>query len=87
MKFICHVTSHNRYVTLLLDVWLLIRNHPFVNFDSRRSRENEFPFFMSCMTLIVHAINRLCDYVDNTPVLEPTILSNLVVISLTEVEI
>ena len=43
------------------------------------------------MTLCDHVINRLCDFVDDTPVLyyiyEPTTLPSLVAIGLVEVEI
>ena len=39
------------------------------------------------MTLWDHVINRLCDFVDDKPVLEPTTLSSLVAIGLAEVEI
>ena len=39
------------------------------------------------MTLCDHVVNRLCDFVDNRPALESTILSSLVVIGLTEVDI
>ena len=38
------------------------------------------------MTLCDHVINRLCDFVHNRPVLEPTTLSSLVAIGLAEVE-
>ena len=76
------------YVTLLLDMWLLIISHPSVNFDSHRSRENEFiTFFICYMTLYDHVINRLCYFVDNKPVLEPTNLSNFLATVLSEVEI
>ena len=50
-------------------------------FDSHRSCENEF------MTLFDHMINRLCEFVDNKPALEPTTLSSLVAIGLAQVEI
>ena len=39
------------------------------------------------MTLCDHVINRLCDFVDNKPTLEPTTLSSLLAIGLVEVEI
>ena len=39
------------------------------------------------MTLCDHVINRLCDFVDDTPALEPTTLPSLVAIGLVEVEI
>ena len=39
------------------------------------------------MTLCDHVINRLCDFVDNGPALEPTALSSLVAIGLAEVEV
>ena len=39
------------------------------------------------MTLCDHVINRLCDFVDNRPALEPTTWSTLVAIGLAEVEI
>ena len=73
------------YVTLLLDMWLLIISHPSVKFDSHRSCKNEFATFFICyMTLCDHVINRLCDFVDNRPELEPTTLSSLLAIGLTE---
>ena len=34
-----------------------------------------------------HVINRLCDFLDNRPALEPTTLSSLLAIGLPEVEI
>ena len=75
-------------MTLLLDVSLLIINHPSVKFDSHRSCENEFiTFFICYMTLCDHVINRLCDFVDNKLALEPTTLSSFLVIVLAEVEI
>ena len=58
-------------------MWLLIISHPSVKFDSHRSRENEFiTFFICYMTLCDHVINRLCDFVDNKPALEPKFLSH-----------
>ena len=39
------------------------------------------------MTLCDHVINRLCDFVDNKPALEPTTLSIFLAIVLAEVEI
>ena len=39
------------------------------------------------MTLCDHMINRLCNFVDNRPALEPTTLSNLIALGLAEVEI
>ena len=39
------------------------------------------------MTLCDHVINRLCDFVDNKPALEPTTLSSFLAIVLAEVEI
>ena len=39
------------------------------------------------MTLFDHTINRLCDFVDNRPALEPTTLLSLVAMGLAEVEI
>ena len=39
------------------------------------------------MTLFDHTINKLCDFVDNRPALEPTTLLSLVAMSLAEVEI
>ena len=39
------------------------------------------------MTLCDHVINRLCDFVDKKPVLEPTTLSSFLAIVLAEVEI
>ena len=68
------------YVTLLLDMLLLILSHPSVNFDSQRSGENEFiTFFICYMTLCNHMINRLCQFVDNKPALERTTLSSFLV--------
>ena len=43
--------------------------------------------FHSHVTSCDHVINRLCDLIDNKLALEPTTLSNLVVIGLAEVEI
>ena len=64
-KFICHLT--------------LFINHPYVKFDSDRSRESEFITFFIChVTLCDHVINRLCDFMDNRPTLKPTSLSRLV---------
>ena len=84
MKFIYYVNSRNRQ----RDMWLFIISHPSVKFDSERSRENEFTTFFICyMTLFDHTINRLCDFVDNRPALEPTTLLSLVAMSLAEVEI
>ena len=63
-------------------------SHPSVNFDSHKSSENEFiTFFICYMTFCDHVINRLFDFVDNRPALEPTSLSSLVAIGLVEVEI
>ena len=39
------------------------------------------------MALYDHVINRLCDFGDNKPALEPAILSSFLVIVLAEVEI
>ena len=39
------------------------------------------------MNLCDHVVNRLCDFVDNKPALEPTTLSSLVGTGLAEVEI
>ena len=39
------------------------------------------------MTLSDHVMNRLCDFVDHRPALEPTTLPSLVAIGLAEVEI
>ena len=59
-----------------------------IKFDSHRSCEKEFIAFLICYTTLCdHVINRLCDFVDNRPALEPTTLSSLVVIGLGEVEI
>ena len=68
------------YVTLLLDMWLLIISHPSVKFDSHRSRENDV---LSCFIFYV----TWCDFVDNKPALERTTLSSLLAIGLAEVEI
>ena len=70
-------------------MWLLIISHPSVKFDSHGSRENEFiTFFICYMALCDHVIDRLRDFVDNRPALEPTtLLSSLVAIRLAEVEI
>ena len=38
------------------------------------------------MTSCEHAINRLCDFMDNRPALEPTTLSSLVAIRLAKVK-
>ena len=60
---------------------LLIISYLSVNFDSHRSRESKFiTFFIWLVTLYDHVINRLCDFVDNRPVLEPTTLASLAVI-------
>ena len=68
-------------------VGLLIISHPSVKFDSHRSLENEFiTVFVCYLTLCDHVINRLCDFVDNRPALEPTILARLVAIDLAEVD-
>ena len=85
MKFICLVTSRNRMVRDICDFAF---SHPFVKFDSHGSRENTFiTFFVCYMTLCDHVINRLCDFVDNKPALEPSTLSSLVAIGLAEVGI
>ena len=69
-------------------MWLLIISHPFVKFDSHRSRKNEFiTFFIFYMALCDHVINRLCDFVDNRPELEPTTLSSLLAIGLAEYKV
>ena len=39
------------------------------------------------MTLCDHVINRLCDCLDNKPILEPTTLSDFLAMVLAEVEI
>ena len=39
------------------------------------------------MTLCDHVINRLCDFMDNNPALEPTTLSGFLTTVLAEVEI
>ena len=39
------------------------------------------------MTLCDHVINRLCDFMDNNPALEPTTLSSFLTTVLAEVEI
>ena len=78
MKFICHVTSRNRMVSGICD---------FAFRHVTPNPENEFiTFFVCYMTLCDHVINRFCDFVDNKHALEPTILSSLVAIGLTEVE-
>ena len=84
-----HVTAWSeRYVTLLLGMWLLIISHPSVKFDSHRLRENEFiKFFICYMTLCDNIINRLCYFVGDKPALEPTTLSSFSAIVLAEVEI
>ena len=75
-------------MTLLLDMSLLIISHLSVKLDSHRSCEYEFiTFFICYMTLCDHVINRLCDFVDNKPALEPTTLSSFLAIVLAEVEI
>ena len=91
MKFICHVTSRNRMVRVICD--FAVRHmtpnhkHPFVKFDGYRSREKEFIAFLICyITLCNHDINRLFDFIDNRPVLEPTSLSSLLGIGLAKVE-
>ena len=49
-------------------MWLLIISHSSVNFDSHRSRENEFTTIFICyMTLCDQVSNSLCDFVDNKP--------------------
>ena len=56
-------------------MWLLIISHPSVKFDNHRSCKKEFIAFLICdMTLRNHVINRLYDFVDNRPALEPTAL-------------
>ena len=61
-------------------------SHPSVNFDSRKSHENEFiTFFICYMTLCDYVINRLCDFVENKPALEHTTLSSFLAIVLVEV--
>ena len=91
MKFICYVTSRDRMVRSICDfaeMWPLIISHPSVKFDPHRSGEKEFIAFLICyMTLCDHVINKLWDFMDNGPALEPTTLSNLVAISLAVVEI
>ena len=93
MKFICHLTSRNRMVRGICDFAFrhVMPNHkpPFsVRVDSQGSREKEFiTFFVCYMTLCDHMVNRFCDFVDNKPALEPTTLSSVVAIGLTEVEI
>ena len=83
-----HVTAWSKgYVTLWLDMWLLIISNPSIKFDSHRSREDEFVTFICFMSLRDHVINRLCGFVDNRLVLEPTTRSTLVAIGLAEVEI
>ena len=84
-----HVTAWSeRYVTLLLGMWLLIISHPSVKFDSHKLRENEFiKFFIRYMTLCDNIINRLCYFVGDKPALEPTTLSSFSAIVLAEVEI
>ena len=75
-------------MTLLLDMGLLIISHFSLKFDSHRSREHEFKTIFICyMTSCDHVINRLCDFVDNKPALEPTTLSSFLAVALAEVEI
>ena len=65
--------------------WHVAPNHKF---DARRSSEKEFIAFLICyMTLCNHVTNKLWHFIDNGSALEPTTLSNLVAISLAEVEI
>ena len=62
-------------------------NHksPFCQVDGHRSRKKEFiTFLIFYMTLCDHVINRLRDFVDNRPALEPTTVSSLVAIGLAE---
>ena len=76
-----------RYMICDLDMWLLIISHPSVKFDSYGSRENDFITFPVCyMTLCHYVINSSWDVVDNKPALEPTTLSSLVAVGLTEVQ-
>ena len=79
-----HVTAWSEgYITLPLDTWL-----PSAKFESRRSRKKDFGAFLICyMTLCDHVINRLCDFVDNRPALEPAALSSVVATRLVEVEV
>ena len=76
------------YVTLWLDMWLLIISHPSVDFYSQRLRESEFITFFKChMTLCEHVIKRLSDVVNNRPAIKPTTLSSLIVTGLAEGQI
>ena len=67
-----HVTAWSKEcLALWLDMWLLIISHRSIKFDSDRSRESEFKAFSIChVTLCDHVINRLCDLMDNKPVLK-----------------
>ena len=85
MKFTCHLTSRNRMVRGICDFAF---RHVTVKFDSHGSRKKEFVTLFVCyMTLCDYVINRLCDFVDNKPALEPTTLSALVAIGIAKVEI
>ena len=81
-----HVATWSKeYVDLRLNMWLPIISHPSVKFDRDRSRESEFiTFFLCHVTLYGHVINKLCDLMDNSPVLKPTTLSSLVAIGIEE---
>ena len=84
-----HVTAWSEgYVTLLLNMWLLIICHLLSSLIATgHVKKNLIAFLICYTTLCDHVINRLCDFVDNRPALEPTTLSSLVVIGLGEVEI
>ena len=64
-------------MTFLLDMWLLIISQVKLNLSR----------FSFVIWLCDHLINRLCDFVDNKPALEPTTLSSFLAIVIVEVEI
>ena len=81
-----HVTAWSeKYATLLLDVWLLTISHASVKFNI--TQKWIYDVFHLLYDLCDHMINRLYDFVDDRPTLEPTTLSRLVAMGLAEVEL
>ena len=74
MKLICHEASRNSMVRKICDfaVRYVTPNHKVTLMSRLIPRENEFiTFFICYMTLCDHVINRLCDFVDKRPALDP----------------
>ena len=84
LKFFCYITwlvispGQTRHWTTCKR-GLYVKSYCFFETIAQR--------FKNYKLLCDHMINRLCDFVDNRPALEPTTLSSLIAIGLVEVKI